>query len=166
MNRKVKTGSTAVKIIGAVFTILGLVFLIVAAILLITGVAKTEGYFICIPFLAVGGIFFFVGICFLIWEIKNKKMVKRLIENGNYIWAQITEVAPNYNVTVNGRNPFVVYCQFQDMEGTVHIFKSRDIFFDPQTLLKSEQVRVYVDNDNFKKYYVDIDEILPNVVTH
>lgn len=166
MNHKVKTGSLATKILGSVFSILGFCFLSVVAILLLTGVAKKEGYFICIPFLAVGGTFFLIGICFLIWEIKNKKMVKRLIENGNFIWAQITEVAPNYNVTVNGRHPYIVYCQFQDVEGTVHIFKSRDINFDPQTLFKSEQVRVYVDNNNYKKYFVDIDEILPNVVTH
>lgn len=166
MNRKVKSGSLALKILGIVFSLIGAILLIVVAILLSTGVAKMTGYFIIIPFSVVGGTFFFIGIIFCIVTVRKEKIARRLMENGNYIMAQITEVVPNYNVTVNGRSPYVVYCQYQDITGTVHIFRSRDIFFDPETLFKSEHVRVYVDNDNFKKYYVDIDEILPNVVTH
>ena len=37
-------------------------------------------------------------------------------------------------------------------------------FRDPELLGK--KVKVYVENDNFKHYYVDVDEILPKYVEH
>ena len=52
------------------------------------------------------------------------------------------------------------------MDGTVHIFKSRYLYYNPESLLKNNAVRVYVDNNNYKKYYVDIDEVLPKVENH
>ena len=56
--------------------------------------------------------------------------------------------------------------RYQDMYGNVHIFKSRDLYFDPTDLFKDQMVKVYVDGDNYKRYYVDIDEVLPNVIEY
>ena len=76
------------------------------------------------------------------------------------------DISQNYNVSVNGRHPFVVSCKYEAVDGTVHIFKSRYLYFNPEPLLKNNVVHVYVDNNSFKKYYVDIDEVLPTIVEH
>lgn len=80
--------------------------------------------------------------------------------------AEITEITVNHTVKVNGRHPYIIKCIYQDMAGNIHIFKSRDLYFDPGTLLREQKVKVYVDGKDFKYYYVDIDEILPKVIQH
>lgn len=60
----------------------------------------------------------------------------------------------------------MVECRYQDMEGNVHIFTSRCLYFNPEPLLQSPMVKVDVEGDNYKHYYVDIAEILPKVIRH
>lgn len=40
------------------------------------------------------------------------------------------------------------------------------LVFQSRTALQSPAVKVYVEGDNYKHYYVDIDEILPKVIRH
>ena len=80
--------------------------------------------------------------------------------------AEIAETKINYNVRINGKSPYVVECQYWDMAGNAHIFKSRCLYFNPEPLFKDRMVRVYVEGDNYKNYYVDIDEVLPRVIRH
>ena len=68
-----------------------------------------------------------------------------------------------------GRHPYILKCGYRDENGTLHVFSSRNIKKYPGDDLIGRQVRVYVDrNDynNFKYYYVDIDEVLGNVIEH
>ena len=60
----------------------------------------------------------------------------------------------------------VVRCRYEDGSGVIHTFKSRGIFFNPEGLFKDQFIRVYVDRDDFRKYYVDIDSVLPEVRNH
>ena len=60
----------------------------------------------------------------------------------------------------------MVKCSYKDGYGNVHIFKSRNLMFDPGEFLKDNMVRVYIEGENYKHYYVDIDEILPKVFEH
>lgn len=71
-----------------------------------------------------------------------------------------------YTVRVNGKNPYIIKCKYEAIDGTVHIFKSRNLFFNPESVLKGTRVKVYTDRINYKKYYVDIDEVLPNIKIH
>ena len=79
---------------------------------------------------------------------------------------EVVDIAANINVNVNGRYPYYIIVQYVDPHGVRHIFKSPSlrIFRDPELLGK--KVKVYVENDNFKHYYVDVDEILPKYVEH
>ena len=52
------------------------------------------------------------------------------------------------------------------MNGCIHTFHSRNIFFYPAGMMKNNMVKIYTRPDNFKKYYMDIDEILPEVQMH
>ncbi len=75
------------------------------------------------------------------------------------------DVQRNYNVHIRGRSPYFVRCRYQDVRGNVHIFRSRSAFIEPQ-LLQDTKIKVYVDGENYKNYYVDIDEVIPTVYEH
>jgi len=98
--------------------------------------------------------------------LQKKKESQQLLDNGRYIHAEICEIVPNYTVRVNGKHPYVIHCKYEAMDGTIHIFKSRNLFFNPESLLKGTSVKVYMDGKNYKKYYVDIEEVLPKIEYH
>ena len=166
--KKAKVGVNATSIVGLVFTIIGAIFLVLGIVLGI-GLRKVigiESIVFLFTFCGMGTLFLSVGLVFLITLGNQKKNAQRLLDNGNYVVAEIFDISQNYNVSVNGRHPFMVSCKYEAVDGTVHIFKSRYLYFNPEPLLKNNVVRVYVDNDNFKKYYMDIDEVLPTIVEH
>lgn len=166
MERKSKTGISALFIIGSVFAFLGAVFLS-TGLIIYSALKEEEGVVLfLLIFGGVGLLFFVLGLIFLIMEFGKKFRNDKLLKSGNYVMAEIFEVELNYNVTVNMRHPYAVRCRYQDSYGNVHIFKSRNLLFDPTDLFKDQMVKVYVDGENYKNYYVDIDEILPNVIEH
>ena len=167
-DRKAKVGVNGTSIVGLVFTIIGAIFLVLGIALGIglRSEMGIESFVFLFTFGGMGALFFTLGLVFLITLGNQKKNAQRLLDNGNYVVAEIFDISQNYNVSVNGRHPFVVSCTYEAVDGTVHIFKSRYLYFNPEPLLKNNVVRVYVDNDSFKKYYVDIDEVLPTIVEH
>lgn len=117
-------------------------------------------------FCGLGAVFFAVGVLCLCLEIRKRVRNNRMIRSGQYITAEISEITKNYAVRVNRRHPYVVICRYQDMYGSIHMFRSRNLYFDPSPLLRNQMVRVYVQGEDFKHYYVDIDEVLPEVIRH
>lgn len=166
MERKSKIGPSALLIVGSVFTIVGASFLAIGLIIYYALKEEEGAILFLLIFGGIGLLFFVLGVIFLIVELKKKLRNDKLLGAGNYVMAEVLEVTLNYNVAVNRRHPYIVRCRYQDMYGNVHIFKSRDLFFDPTDLLKDRMVKVYVDGENYKHYYVDIDGVLPNVIEH
>lgn len=162
--RKAKQGISALLIVGIVFACMGAVYLAVGIAFFLW--EREDVAVFLMSFGGLGLIFLIAGAICLFLEIRKRRRCNRLLSAGRYITAEITEVNICYTVRVNRRYPYVVICRYQDMEGNVHLFKSRHLFFDPAPLLKDRMVRVYVEDGNFKHYYVDIDEVLPNVVMH
>ncbi len=171
MERKVKMGLSAMMIVAITFTIIGVVFLpigIVAGM----GLMSVEGDFLMFVamFTGMGGLFLVLGITFFVIEIRKRNTCNRLLSEGYYIYAEVLDINMNFNIQYgNHGHPYVIRCGYTDENGTLHIFKSRNINRYPGNNLIGQQVRVYLDrNDynNYKNYYMDIDEILPNVVEH
>lgn len=166
MKPKIKTGISAIMIIGWIFAGLGSVFLIMG-ILFLTQSGKEEAFkMLGLIFGGTGLFFFLIGVIFLILHYNNKSSLKKIVDNGYYIMAEISNIDMNYNVNVNGRCPYVIYARYQDMNGCIHTFHSRNIFFYPAGMMKNNMVKIYTRPDNFKKYYMDVDEILPEVQMH
>jgi len=171
MERKAKMGLSAMMIVAITFTIIGITFLTIG-IIAGMGNMTVDGslaVFVMV-FAGLGALFLGLGIVFLILEIKKYKRNNRLLTEGYYILADVLDVNKNFNVQY-GRHghPYVVRCGYTDEHGTLHIFKSRNITQYPGNDLIGQQVRVYLDrNDynNFRDYYMDIDEILPRVIEH
>ena len=164
MNRHDPIGggdNPALMILGLVFTILGSVFAVLGLAL---GLAVEPAFFFAFGIMGIS--FLGMGIGFLIAVGKKRRQKKFLLERGNYIMAKVFETRPNYNVQVNGRCGYEVLCQYRDFGGTVHVFKSPLVWVDPSTLMISDQVRVYVDGDDYDRYYVDLAGILPQIKMH
>ena len=164
MEKKARIGRSALLIIGIIYAALGGTFVILGTAL--AALLRDDGLMIGLIFGGIGGIFLVLGIIFLVVEICKKKRSDALLASGHYVLGEVVDIAANINVNVNGRYPYYIIVQYVDPHGVRHIFKSPSlcIFRDPELIGK--KVKVYVENDNFKHYYVDVDEILPKYVEH
>ena len=165
MEKKARIGQSALLIIGIIYTALGGTFVILG-IALAALLRDSDAFMVGLIFGGIGAIFLILGIVFLIVELCKKRRSDALLASGHYILGEVVDIAANINVNVNGRYPYHIIVQYIDPHGVRHIFRSPGlrIFRDPELLGK--KVKVYVENDNFKHYYVDVDEILPKYVEH
>lgn len=104
------------------------------------------------PFLIIGTVFGCI-----VWR-KNKKK-KDLLQNGRVVEAVVTGGRMNYNMRVNGRHPWKMECKYEDTyTGATYLYSSYNIWKDP-FLYIGQIVKVYVDRENPRKYYVDVDSL-------
>ena len=114
MKPKIKTGISAIMIIGWIFAGLGSVFLIMG-ILFLTQSGKEEAFkMLGLIFGGTGLFFFLIGVIFLILHYNNKSSLKKIVDNGYYIMAEISNIDMNYNVNVN--MPLCDICQISEYE--------------------------------------------------
>ena len=107
-------------------------------------------------FLLIGG-----GI-FLAPKLKNRKN-EYLKEQGSPIESEFQSVAFNTTVSVNGRNPFQIITQWKNPSTSeIQIFKSDNLWYDPTEHIQNKRIRVFIDRNNPKKYYVDL-SFLPKI---
>lgn len=165
MEKKARAGIGALRIIGIVYAILGGSFVILGTALAIF-LPDWEGGMTGGVFGTIGAIFLILGILFLILELRKKRRADKLLASGRYVWGEVVDCVPNFNVRINGGHPYVVVVRYVDSRGVTHIFKSPGlrIFRDPEMI--GRKVKVYIEDDSYRHYYVDVDEILPNVVVH
>ncbi|MBR5799162.1 MAG: phage holin family protein [Lachnospiraceae bacterium] len=163
--RKMKTGFSARMIVGIVFSMMGAIFFGAGVFLLFMAPADIKLLFFLI-FGGLGLVFLVIGVICLYLEGKKRSAQRKLFENGNYIEADFFDIDWDTTINVNGRHPYFARFRYQDPYGDVHIFKSRNMFINPDTLMTDRKVKVYVNGTDYKYYYVDIDEILPNVYEH
>lgn len=96
----------------------------------------------------------FATLFFITMNRKNKQ--KRLIENGSYINACVTEIKQDYFLRVNFRHPYYVICEgVNPYTGERLTFKSSNVLENPAQL-SGQYLRVYLDYKNPKNYYVEI----------
>lgn len=164
---------SAADIIGVVFTVIGVLFAGIggACQLNIEKIANSpsaQGDVRILPvvFGGIGVVFLVIGLIFVGFTVRKRKTKAALLEQGYYIVGRVADIRPDYSVQVNGRNPYFLECHYEDpVTGKMHIFRSGNLFYRPDELLGSD-VRIYVDADDYAKYYVDIQALTENVVYH
>ena len=152
-------------LIGLIFSILGGVFTVLGTVFLLS-LPETLGLIMGAAFGGVGSVFLAVGIIFLIGESRRKRRIKKLLEAGRYVWGEIIELAPNYNIRINGRNPYLAVVRHTDSRGQNHLFRSESLRIYPDPALVGKQVRIYIGDQTFHNYYVDLEAILPKYIEH
>ena len=155
---------SALGIIGAVYAAIGSIFAILGGCFLYFG-DETELPVIGIVFALMGSLFLVLGCVFLGIRYSRRKKEAALVAQGRYIWAQICDITVDRNVQVNGRSPVVFVARYSEV-GREHLFRSGGIRYYRDERLLGRQVRVYVPENGFKPYYMDVEAILPEIVEH
>lgn len=105
----------------------------------------------------LGAGFVLIGSIIFLFGMLRERKKAYLQRSGIAVEAQIQAVELNQSLSMNGQNPFVILCQWLDpVTRQVHVFKSENIWFDPSPYIEQDAIKVLVEKDNPKKYYVDI----------
>ena len=155
------------KLIGMIFSIIGATSLAAAALIVLlnmqtlreSGINSGAGA----SALALGiwgAVFFLIGIAFYIYMGFRKRYVRRLMANGEKVLAQIEDIQPNYSATYGRQHPFVVQCAWKNPDdGITYHFRSMLLWINPQKIFEDKKITalpVYIDRQNFRKYYVSL----------
>lgn len=118
----------------------------------------------CLIPLIIGSVFLIIGFSFLIIRARRVALISRLKTNGVSVLGTVIEVRSNTSVRINRRSPFVIDCQWTNpLTGKVQISTSDNIWHNPlysKQIKIGSEIRVYFDQSNPKRVYVDIGEIL------
>lgn len=125
------------------------------------GVFEAWGATIILSVLGVP--FLFVGLLIVLFGVRKKRKSEWLHKHGVAVEADFEEVQHNYSVSINGRSPYVIVCHWLNPKTQeLHVFESENIWFDPYQFIGDRKIRVVVDQNNYRKYFVDI-SFLPTV---
>ena len=109
-----KLGSDGGSIVALVFLLLGFIFTLV-------GCPLTFAFLPGVLFAFLGLVFLGAGIPLINWRYRKAQQTLNVLRMGQATLGNIVDVTQNYNVTVNGRNPWTIYYNFQvggrDYEG-------------------------------------------------
>ena len=155
---------SALGIIGAIYAVIGGVFSLIGGSFLYFG-EGTELAVVGIVFAMIGSVFLILGCVFLLILTSRRKRQTALVEENRYIWAQICDITVNRSVQVNGRSPVVFIARYSE-GGREHLFRSENIRYYRDERLLGKQVRVYIPEKSFKPYYMDVEELLPEIIEH
>lgn len=104
----------------------------------------------------IGLVFGLIGGGMLAYGVVKRRSNAHLQKNGVEIQADFQGVEHNTSLTVNGRSPFNIVCQWlHPQTGELYIFRSENLWFDPSDHVEYEKIPVLVDESNLKKYWVD-----------
>ena len=122
--------------------------------------------FMNLLFTGLGGLFAAIGYTIVLFQIFRARRKKNLLENGRRVYAELAEIYQDTSVSVNGRYLWRVSCRYMDERGTMHIFRSDGLNFDPSGLLTGLQIPVYLEEGRPDHYAVDLDAVLPRIEIH
>lgn len=128
----------------------------------IIGNKKLELLILLLPF--IGLIFLLIGGINIFKIISNKKKKERLIKTGIKIETTYIDTNTNFNLRVLGRNSSNIICEYDDpISKNTYRFKSERLWYDPSLYISDceiETFTVYVNKNDMKDYYVDIEELI------
>ncbi len=118
--------------------------------------------FVGAMFAGMGVIFGLIGMIPLIVMKRKNSIKKKIVAAGNFLWGKVEHIDYNTSYSVNGQHPYVVYCTYKDEhKDIVYRFKSENIWTNLEYVLPpGSAVRIYVDKENYSRYYVDIESVL------
>lgn len=158
---------TPLKILGIIFSVVASIELVALAVfwLVAAPVAPYEAKLVLTLVLGIQSIVFgSIGFGFLAHIRKRSALREDLLAGGYYETAQVVETERVYNVQINGRRPYRVICRTQ-RDGVLHEYRSEMLSADPG-LMPGDDVRVYLDRRDDKRYYVDVESAAPTIIRH
>lgn len=110
----------------------------------------------------IGVVFSIVGVVPISISVCKKLKRKKLLAVGRVLYATVEKIGYNTGYTVNGQNPYVIYCAYRDdYEDVIYRFKSGNLWTDPEPVITvGSTIKVYVKENNYKNYYVDAESMI------
>ena len=106
--------------------------------------------------LVLGVAFNVPAVASLAWRRAAARKETWLRQNGQRVQADLTEVALNRALTVNGAHPYRVVCQwFNPITNQMLVFHSANIWYDPSKFLPGKTLDVLIDPNNPRRYLVE-----------
>ena len=103
-------------------------------------------------FLVFGGI----GYGGLIYQILKWRDVVKLKRSGTAVEAKLAGIYQNGSVTMNGKHPWVIKCEWKDsLSNKTYTYISEHIWYDPTDYVQGDTMRVLIDPNDPGMYYVD-----------
>lgn len=123
--------------------------------------ARIHGFFslwgLPLIFGGLGALFFAIGAGLSLVGALKARRTEYLKKHGTPIETEFQSVVLNQALSVNGRHPFRVLTQWLNPSTSkVHVFESNDLWFDPSDYITDKRIRVFIDRNNPKRYYVDL----------
>ena len=163
-----KYGWTEKGILGFIFTPLGALFVIIGVVMLKVGaVDPEERIAFLISFVGVGAAFFLVGAVLLLIDLRRRRRLRAAFEGGYCVTGVVAGYKANTRVNMMGSHPIMVEAHYTDPDtGVVHVYYSRYLYVNVSDLLTSGEVPIYIDRNDNRVGFVDIDAILPTIEVH
>ena len=153
-----------IKLLGVVFaSVAGLEAVALLAVMMLVeqrGAGLIVALVLGVQILVFGSI----GGGFLLNQKKKQRLKERLMREGYYEMADVVDVVRQHNVQVNGRCPYRVICRIL-RDGVLHEYRSEMLPYHPG-LAAGAQVPVYLDRYDERKYYVDVERVMPQIRQH
>lgn len=128
------------------------------------GVKSLDMLFLLFP--GIGLIFLIIGGIGIFVNLNKRRLNNRLKANGKLVYANYVNTILNTSVSINGRNPYKIICEWTNPEDNKkYTFKSDNIWVNPEITINygNIQLPVYVNLKNCKQYYVDISSITKDI---
>ncbi len=105
----------------------------------------------------MGSLFFLIGAGIMLAGLFKGRSDDKLRLHGTPVSTQFQSVEQNRSLSVNGRHPFRIFTQWHNpATSELHIFQSNNLWFDPSDHINQQQITVFIDAANPKKYLVDL----------
>ena len=163
--RKMNWMALFMYLFGGIWAAVGTIFL-VAGLVGFLNADSQPAVFMNLLFTGLGGLFAAIGYTIVLFQIFRARRKKNLLENGRRVYAELEEIYQDTSVSVNGRYLWRVSCRYMDERGTMHIFRSDGLNFDPSGLLTGLQIPVYLEEGRPDHYAVDLEAVLPRIEIH
>ena len=107
--------------------------------------------------LIMGIIFSLVGGVPIVAGIKKNIQSKQLLKTGYVLHAVVDRVDFNTSYSVNGRHPYVIYCNYHDeYKDITYLFKSDNLWTDPLPIFPpGSDIEVMVNPKDYSQYHVN-----------
>lgn len=104
----------------------------------------------------LGAIFTLVSLGTGVFGIGQRRKAEWYKANGEPVMANIRGIRQNINLTVNNRHPWVIEADWLDpVTGQTISFSSHYLWEDPTPNIPGKQIRVYTQQSNRSKYWMD-----------
>lgn len=126
-----------------------------------TEISYTDMEFAFLVFPILGLIFTLIGGGIFVKLIIDNKKRKRLLNSKFIIQAKIIDFVINGSISVNGKHPYMLVAStISPYDGNTYVFNSDSVWNDLNPIIKQYNITtvpVYVNPQNYKEYYLDID---------